>query len=121
MSVTVRTIGTKTILEGELGSPLLMSPEDIVDLIGTCFENGATSLLLYTENLTEHFFDLSSGEAGTILQKLRQYHIKFAVVLSPHGPQPSTMFRELLKEEKKGPDFRVFSDRDTAEAWLAML
>jgi hypothetical protein len=96
-----------------------MSPQDIVDLISACFENGATSLLLYTENLTEHFFDLSSGEAGPILQKLRQYHMKLAVVLSPTGPQPSTMFRELLKEENKGPHFRVFSDRDAAETWLS--
>ncbi len=118
MNLKVLTTRTQTILEGEPSSPLLVSPEDIVDLIGTCFENGAKSLLLYAENLTEHFFDLSSGEAGTILHKLRQYHIKLAVVLSPDGPQPSTMFRELLKEENKGPDFRVFADTDSAEAWL---
>ncbi len=118
MNLTIQSIGTQTILEGEPGSPLLRSPEDVTDLIGACFENGADLLLLYPPNLTEHFFDLSSGEAGPILQKLRQYHIKLAVVLSPDGPQPSTMFRELLKEENKGPDFRVFSERTAAEAWL---
>jgi hypothetical protein len=32
-------------------------------------------LLLYPENLTPHFFDLRSGEAGAIQQKLHTYHL----------------------------------------------
>ena len=90
-----------------------------MDLIGLCFEYRTRTVLLYAENLTERFFDLSSGEAGTILQKLRNYHIKVAVVLTPDGPRQSTMFREMAREEGKGNDFRLFDDRDAAEEWLA--
>lgn len=111
--------GDLIVLEGEPSTRLITSPNEVTELINTCFEEGAHALLLYSNNLTEHFFDLSSGEAGPILQKLRQYRIKLAVVMLPNGPQPSTMFRELLKEENKGHDFRTFDNQDAAEAWLA--
>lgn len=118
MNMQSLTKGEHTLLEGVPGARLIHSPEQVTELINSCFEEGARSLLLYSNNLTERFFDLSSGEAGPILQKLRQYRIKLAVVLLPNGPQPSTMFRELLKEENKGPDFRTFPTREEAEAWL---
>jgi len=76
------------------------------------------SVLLYSENLTEYFFDLSSGEAGAILQKLRNYHIRLAVVVSPGSAEQSKRFREMVAEERQGDDFRIFDDREAAEAWL---
>lgn len=42
-------------------------------------KKGAGSALLYAPNLTAKF-DLSSREAGAILQKLRDYRIRLAVV-----------------------------------------
>jgi len=89
-----------------------------VDVIGACFEHSTRLLLLYTDNLTEHFFDLSSGEAGEILQKLRNYHIKLAVVLSQDGVHQTSRFREMAAEERQGGDFRMFEDTASAEAWL---
>lgn len=89
-----------------------------MDIIGICFENRARSVLLYAENLTERFFDLSSGEAGAILQKFRNYRIRVAVVVSPGGSPQSDRFREMVAEERQGDDFRIFDDRDAAEAWL---
>jgi len=115
--VRVVTVGDKEIIEGEPGKRLLQSPDDITDLIGICFENGALALLLYAENLSEGFFDLSSGEAGTILQKLRNYRRGLAVVVSEDTRQ-STMFREMVREESKAGDFRLFASREEAEAWL---
>lgn len=118
MNIHVLTKDNQNILEGMPATSLLESAEDVIDVLGTCFEHNAHAVLLYGENLTEHFFDLSSGEAGAILQKFRSYHIKLAVVASPTGVQQSPMFREMLIEESKGDDFRVFSDRVAAEAWL---
>ena len=110
--------GSQTALEGPPGERLLNSPGDVVDIIGSCFEHEARAVLFYAENLTEHFFDLSSGEAGTILQKLRNYHIRLAVVMPQNGLHQSERFRELAAEENKGDDFRLFDDRASAEAWL---
>lgn len=118
MNTHVVTQGNQSVVEGMPGTRLLQSPEDVVDIIGTCFEHKAGSVLLYAENLTERFFDLSSGEAGAILQKFRNYHIRLAVVVSSGGSPQSDRFREMVAEERQGDDFRIFYDRDSAEAWL---
>src|SRR5436190_3626675 len=101
MDISVTTIGDHAIIEGTPGARLLQSADDIVDLIGLSFEYGTRSVLLYADNLTEHFFDLSSGDAGVILQKLRNYHLRLAVVLPPGGVHQSTMFRQMAQEESK--------------------
>ncbi len=119
MDLHLETRGNQSFLVGAPDTRLLASPDDVVDLIGACFEHKARSHLLYAENLPEHFFDLSSGEAGTILQKLRNYRIKMAVVAPPDSVRQSTMFRGMAREESKGGDLRVFDDRPSAEAWLA--
>jgi hypothetical protein len=67
--------------------------------------------------VTERFFDLSSGEAGEILQKLRNYHTRLAVVHSPTR-QLSRRFEELMIEENQMPHFRLFEDRPAAQEWL---
>jgi hypothetical protein len=111
--------GGQTYLEGTPGIRLLHTPDDLVDIIGACYEHSARSLLLYSENLTEHFFDLSSGEAGAILQKLRNYRMRLALVAPEGEVHQSTMFRQMAREESKSDDFRIFDDRTSAEAWLA--
>ncbi len=118
MNLQLITKGDKTALEGEPGTRLFQSPGDVNDLIGACFEHGTHSVLLHAQNLTEQFFDLSSGDAGEILQKLRNYHIKAAIVAPPDSVRRSTMFGEMAREESKSGDFRIFDDRDSAEAWL---
>lgn len=100
------------------GKRLLNSPDDVVDIIGACLENNVLSVLMYAENLTEGFFDLSSGEAGAILQKLRNYRIKLAIVAPGDEFPQSSMFRQMVVEESKGNDFRIFEDPGSAEAWL---
>lgn len=117
MSLHIATHGTSTVIEGQPGTAILRSPDDVVELIASCFEHQARLVLLYAENLPERFFDLSSGEAGTILQKLRNYQIRLALVVDP-GHTQSPRFRELVSEELRGNDFRLFDDRAAAEAWL---
>ena len=59
-----------------MGLPLLAKVGDVTLVIEACFSNQAKFTLLYASNLTPNFFDLSSGEAGEILQKLRNYQIR---------------------------------------------
>src|SRR6476469_10023636 len=96
----------------------MQSPEDSVEVVSACFEHKVGAVLLYAENLTGGFFDLSSGEAGIILQKLRNYHVKLAVVAPIGKVRQSTMFVQMAKEESRVGDFRICEDRATAEAWL---
>jgi hypothetical protein len=46
------------------GVGLMLKVDDAGLVIEGCYSNGVDSALLYAENLTEKFFDLSSGEAG---------------------------------------------------------
>lgn len=57
--------------------------------------------------------------SGEILQKLRNYKIRLAVVCAPGRVQFSSRFGEMLAEERSGPYFGVFDTRADARAWLA--
>lgn len=117
MAFAVRDARGQRILEGEPGTALLERAEDGRALIETCFEHATRRILLYPENLPGRFFDLSSGEAGEILQRLRNYQVRLAVVRTP-GLYMSSRFGELLADEARGPYFRLFDERAAAEEWL---
>lgn len=117
MEFTVREVRGQLFLEGTPGQSLLSGVNDVTTVLEACFDHASKRLLLYPENLTAQFFDLSSGEAGTILQKLRTYDIRLAVVRTP-TLQLSRRFAELMADENQGQDFRLFDDRPAAEAWL---
>jgi hypothetical protein len=108
----------KQFLIGPAGEPLLCEVADTVQIIEACLNHRVNRLLLYAENLTERFFDLSSREAGEILQRLRNYHIRLAVVWSPEVRQLSHRFRDLMVEENRDRYFRLFAERVTAETRL---
>ncbi len=118
MQIQVVGEGMHAVIAGTPGTGLLEKPEDVVDLIGVCFEQQARAVLLYPENLTAQFFDLSSGEAGALLQKLYNYRMRLAVVEAPGGDPHSSAFQALMREENRGNAFRIFADRAAALAWL---
>jgi PadR family transcriptional regulator AphA len=118
MDLQVVELDNGIALEGAPGIPLMRAAEEYTDVIGACFEQGARAVLLYAANLPDRFFDLSSGDAGTILQKFRQYRIRLAVIAAPDGPPQSRRFQELLADERQGNDFAVLPDRAAAVAWL---
>ena len=103
--------------EGLPERPLIKHVEESGTLIELCYAHTIDRLLLYPKNLPPAFFDLSSGEAGAILQTLRNYHVRLAVVRSP-ALRLSSRFGELLTEEERGPYFRLFDERAAALAWL---
>ena len=109
--------GTR-IAAGMAGTPLLSSSEDLSSLLEACFASGARSLLLHPENLPSRFFDLRSGEAGEILQRLRNYGFRLALLAKP-AELPAGRFTEMSRDESQARDFAVFGDREQALAWLS--
>ena len=104
----------------EAGPVELMRKADDVNLvIEACFSARIRSALLYASNMPSQFFDLSSGEAGTILQKLRNYGIRVALVCPPENVRLSSRFPELIAEENRQPYFRFFESAEAAREWLA--
>jgi uncharacterized protein DUF4180 len=106
-------------LEGPPGEPLLGAAHDIDRVLEVCFAQHAGAVLLHAANLPPAFFDLSSGEAGLILQKLRNYRIRLAVVCEPGAVAFSSSFRALMAESSRGGWFRVFETRPAAAEWLS--
>ena len=61
----------------------------------------------------------NSREAGAILQKLRNYRIRLAVVCDPHSVRFSSRFGEMAAEESRTGYFQVFESVQTARQWLS--
>jgi hypothetical protein len=50
------------------------------DVFEVLFINNCSSIILKKENITEKFFDLSTGIAGEILQKFSNYRKRLAII-----------------------------------------
>lgn len=118
MELNAYELSGLSVVEGPPGQPLMRQVSAVNTVLEVCFEHHARALILYSENLTEQFFDLSSGEAGEILQKLRNFNIRLAVIGSP-DLRLSSRFGELLADERRGPYFRLLDTRAAAHEWLA--
>lgn len=101
-------------MEGPRDAPLMRVPQDATLLLEACFSAGAHALLLHPENVTPRFFDLSSGEAGEVLDKLRRYRVYLALVCPPDTVRFSSRFAELFSD-----DLQAFDSREEACVWLA--
>ena len=106
------------VVEGEPGRAFLSRVEDASRIVEACLSARARSALLYSDNLPDRFFDLSSGQAGEILQKLRTYRMRLAVVCAPGAVRFSSRFAELVAAERQ--HFGVFDTRQAAREWLGI-
>jgi hypothetical protein len=111
--LTVTEASGQRIIEGASGRPILHVPQDAALVLEACLSARVAAALLYAENLTPRFFDLSSGEAGEILDKLRRFRIRLAVVNGQGSTTFSTRFPEILCD-----DLQVFGSRADAVRWL---
>ncbi len=118
MELTLVEAGGVRVVEGPPDGPLLSSADDAGRVIEACFSYGVAAALLYAANLPDRFFDLSSGQAGAILQKLRNYRVRLAVVCPSGSVQFSSRFGEMMVEERRGGYFGVFEMREGAWEWL---
>ena len=50
------------------------------DLLGNADYLGANKVIISESNLNPQFFDLKTGLAGEILQKISNYHMKLAII-----------------------------------------
>jgi hypothetical protein len=97
---------------------LLPRASEALELVSLCHEHDSNRVLIESHTLPAEFFDLRTGLAGEILQKLVNYHVRLAGVF-PSESDYNPRFRELLLEAKRGKSFRSFAAREDAEAWLA--
>lgn len=90
---------------------------DPMNLVSACMEQDAHGLLVDEGCIPAEFFDLSSGTAGELVQKLTNYRIRLAAVV-PHPDRYSEAFQEFAHEVTQSRIIRFFADRDEAIRWL---
>ncbi|MEK8127208.1 DUF4180 domain-containing protein [Paenibacillus filicis] len=96
--------------------PPVCTDQDILALIAVCMEQNAELLMLHSEVLSKDFFELRTGVAGHIIQKLTNYRIRTALIAGEESQEGR--FKELAAEMNRGHQFRVFSSATDAEQWL---
>lgn len=119
MNVTYQIIPCNTgsylnIITAETG---IETEQHAIDLMCLCAENNTNNLCIPSQALSDQFFQLSSGSAGGILQKLVNYQIRTAIVLEEEMELP-LRFREMMLEANKSNEYRFFSSKNEAEQWL---
>ena len=89
------------------------------DLIGDAWGAGATTVAVPVERLDPSFFDLRSGVAGGIAQKLVNYRIRLALVgdVEPFVAA-SDALRDWVWESNRGDQVWFLPDAATLEARL---
>jgi Domain of unknown function (DUF4180) len=86
-------------------------------VIAMAVESGARGLLADADALPPGFFDLSTGIAGDLAQRLTLYDIRLAAVV-PDPAIHSAHFQDFAREANRGVRIRFFPDRDGAVGWL---
>lgn len=90
--------------------------QSALDFIMTInYETGCHSIIINKEAVTEDFFDLSTKNAGEILQKFINYQFKLAIIGDFSG-YTSKSLKDFIYECNKGRDvFFVSSEEDAIE------
>lgn len=95
----------------------IRSERDFIDLLSWGTDNKTDHYLLMETNFVPAFYDLSTGLAGAILQKVSNYRVRLAIVGS-FASVTSERFREFMQESNKGSSVRFFEEKAEAQTWL---
>jgi hypothetical protein len=98
--------------------PCIRTPQDFLDLLAWGNENNTNLFLMNDVNFVSEFYDLKSGLAGEMLQKLSNYCARLAIV-GNFNMVVSDRFRELMFESNKGSQIHFAHSRDEAISWLS--
>jgi hypothetical protein len=100
-----------------MDTPISCDQEVLDNLISVCWENENDKAMLTENCFDEGFYRLRTGIAGGILQKLLNYHIKTALIITDIKLVRGK-FEDFILEANKGSNFRVFDNKEEAQQWL---
>ncbi len=88
---------------------------EVRDALEQSFDNGG--LILLEAELSDRFFDLSTGIAGELFQQFTNYGQRLALVIPDPGKY-NPRLAELAREHEFHPLIRFVADEAAAEYWL---
>nr|WP_317282913.1 DUF4180 domain-containing protein [uncultured Sellimonas sp.] len=93
---------------------VLIDTPSALDLAMTVkYETGASKIVIDKHAVIEDFFILSTGLAGEILQKYKNYHIKLAIY-GDYSHYTSKPLKDFIYESNKGQDFFFVESKEEA-------
>jgi hypothetical protein len=114
----LETIGDTKVAYLQSAEPLLRTPRDFLDFMGWAGEQGTNLLLVTDTSFEPAFYDLSTGLAGEIFQKVSNYRQRIAIIGS-FDMVTSRRFREFMTECNKGRSIGFLPNEAAAFNWLA--
>ena len=100
------------------GAPIA-TVQDALDLLVSASYEGAELVAVPAGRFDDSFYDLSSGLAGEILQKLANYRLRLAVFGDiSHHLRASKALPDLVREANRGRDVWFVTDLDELTARL---
>lgn len=113
------SIGVRVLHLAAEGTTISTS-DDATDLVGDAWAHHAELVAVPVERLDPAFFDLSTGIAGEITQKLVNYRLRLAVIgdIAEHL-DASTALRDYVWESNRGAQVWFLADDAALEAKLA--
>ena len=100
--------------------PIVSSSEDTSDLIGNAWVDNVGLIAIPVSRLDPAFFELRSGKAGELAQKLVNYQLRLAVVGDvSEFEAASDAFRDWVWESNRGTHVWFVPDEAALEARLA--
>lgn len=115
--VELQTISDKPFVASCSSTQFIRTARDILELLAWGSEHATNLFLLEDVNFVPEFYDLKTGLAGELLQKLSNYGARLAIVGS-FGMVTSVRFRELMAESNKGSHVHFAQGKDEAITWL---
>jgi len=101
MEILVHTINNEKIIEIISDIPVIIEPQDVLDLIGDLYSRGTNKIILQEIHLAAEFFDLKTKLAGEILQKFSNYNFKLAIV-GDFSKYKSKSLQDFIRESNRG-------------------
>lgn len=122
MTEVLDIAGRRVLMAGS-DDPIIRNTRDVLDLLARAMGERAGMIAVPVDRLDPSFFQLRSGFAGELLQKLVNYRFKLAILGDiSHYVRESAAFRDLVTECHRGnsvcfvADLTELSDRLAATA-----
>jgi len=108
-----------TVLVCPADGPPVATDSDALDLIVQGMEQGADTVLIPAERLTDDFFKLRTGVAGAIVQKFVNYRKRLVVVgdISARLDASATL-SDFVREANRGRDIWFLPSKEDLAARL---
>lgn len=113
MKFTAIQLNKIKLAEIETTELVFKTVEEATDLIGNLYYQGYDGMLLYENQITPDFFNLETGFAGEILQKISNFRMRLVVIgeVSKFSRKSQVDF---IHESNKGKTFNFFATLDEA-------